>query len=152
MYYDLYKELSERSFSEIKQDERLLLSFLKLYSICYLNGVAPNWCEKCQQEYFIQFKHDHRLNIINTKINHYMEVQNRTCKPAWNGLKYIRQTAQHWNDKTLTDSEAIYLLENNFILENQFIVLPEEWINRNKQIVNETIQIRPRKAGKNKSK
>lgn len=57
----------------------------------------------------------------------YEEAKNRTCKPNWNGLKYISSTARHWNNELLTDKDAIYLLEGGHLTTKDFEVLPAEY-------------------------
>lgn len=56
----------------------------------------------------------------------YDKAQVRTCKPAWNGLKYIPGTARHWNSLLITDEEAEMLLKKGFLTETDFTVLPQK--------------------------
>lgn len=53
------------------------------------------------------------------------QAKNRTCKPAWNGNKYINATARHWNSDFITDDDAIMLLDKGFLNESDFKILPE---------------------------
>lgn len=55
----------------------------------------------------------------------YEEVQNRTCEPVWNGLKYIHKAGRHYSDKNITDKQAIELLESGMLSEKDFNKLPE---------------------------
>jgi hypothetical protein len=52
------------------------------------------------------------------------KIKNRTCKPNWNGLKYIASTARHWNNELITDDEAQMLLAGKHLTNKDFVVLP----------------------------
>lgn len=115
------KELLSKSFEEI-EGSSLIINLLTIYSKLYLNGADPGSCGQCHRDYYIQLK----LNGME-QAEKYLEAQNRTCKPSWSGLKYIRTTAKHWNDQLLTDKEAIYLLENKHLEIKDFEVLPADF-------------------------
>ena len=50
-------------------------------------------------------------------------VKSRTCKPAWNGLRYIN--GDHYDNKNITDTEATNLLNNGLLNKTDFIKLPD---------------------------
>ena len=56
------------------------------------------------------------------------EINNRTCKPAFKGLKYLPKPAcKHVNDEYLTDKEAVKWLKIGLLKESDFEVLPEAY-------------------------
>lgn len=55
----------------------------------------------------------------------YEKAKERTCKPAWKGLKYLPQEAKHFNSELLTDEQAVTLLQRGHLKETDFIKLPE---------------------------
>lgn len=52
-------------------------------------------------------------------------IKERTNKPAWNGLKFIRQAGEHYHADLLTDELAISLLKRGFLTEKDFVILPK---------------------------
>jgi hypothetical protein len=115
------KEVLAKSFEEVSASS-LVLKLLDCYSKLYINGSQPGICGLCLRNYYTELK---KNGMELAKI--YEEVKNRTCKPAWNGLKYIPSTARHWNNELITDKDAMYLLEKGFVKENEFEILPSEW-------------------------
>lgn len=115
------KEVLSKSFEEVSASS-LVLTLLECYSKLYLNGGQPGACSKCHRDYYIELKKTGMEKAIN-----FEEVKTRTCKPAWNGLKYINATARHWNNELLTDKDAIGLLEKKFLFESDFEILPVNW-------------------------
>ena len=53
------------------------------------------------------------------------QIAERTCQPAWVGLKYIRQANDHFHSEFLTDEKATALLNKGFLTEKDFKVLPQ---------------------------
>ena len=105
----------------------LIIELLDIYSKLYLNGGQPNACERCHREYFAKL-------IKNGKImaEKYQEVLNRTCIPAWKGVKYIPKQARHFDSENMTDAEAIRFLKQGQLDEDDFIKLPKV-LNENKE-------------------
>lgn len=118
---ELYKQIQGKSFTEIKQDEKLLLVFLRLYSYIYLQGKRPEWCEKCQEKYYRQLRTDEKNGKINELMNEAEKIKNRKIKPNWHGLIYLPKTGQHWNNETMTDEKALYLIDNGFLSADYFV-------------------------------
>lgn len=116
---DQVSEVINKSFEEVSASS-LILTLLNCYSKLYLNGADPGTCGKCHQDFYIQLK---KNGMELAKL--YEEAKNRTCKPAWSGLKYIPATARHWNDELITDKDAVYLLDNGFCKASDFETLPE---------------------------
>jgi len=54
----------------------------------------------------------------------YDKAKTRTCKPAWDGLKYIPATARHWSSELITDEQAQKLLNEGHLREIDFQILP----------------------------
>lgn len=112
------REVLDKSFEEV-QASSLILGLLTVYSKLYLNGGYPGTCGACHRDYYNQLKNN-GMELA----KQYEEAKNRTCKPAWNGLIYIRDTARHWNSELLTDKEAMMLLEKGFLKSADFSILP----------------------------
>lgn len=118
---EIVNKLQSVSFEEIKSSE-LAIELLWAYSKLFNNGKEPSWCVRCMKGYYQEI-------IKNgTKMAEKLtEAENRTCKPNWNGLKYIHKAGRHYSNLYITDKEAIYLLENNLINEDQFDILPVDY-------------------------
>jgi hypothetical protein len=104
---------------EVVNSTSLVLKLLNSYSKLYLNGAQPGGCSLCIRDYYNK--------LLRTGMDlalKYEEAKNRTCKPAWNGLKYIPSTARHWNSELITDSDAKYLLSESHLKESDFEILP----------------------------
>lgn len=125
------REVLDKSFEEV-QASSFILNLLSIYSKLYLNGGQPGTCGACHRDYYNQLK-SNGMELAKA----YEEAKNRTCKPAWNGLIYIRDTARHWNSELLTDKEAINLLEKGFLKSSDFTTLPSDF---NKPVPEEKIQ------------
>jgi hypothetical protein len=107
----------------------LSVLLLKCYSVLYLNGGQPRFCEASQRKYYNQLKVDgmERAKLLEA-------VKSRTCEPAWNGLKYYPATGEHINNEWITDEQAIKYLKLGLLKERDFITLPKLYK------VNETIE------------
>ena len=57
------------------------------------------------------------------------KVKNRTCKPNWKGLRFIK--GNHYNNENITDAEAIKLLRAGLLQHSDFEVLPEGLVIKN---------------------
>ncbi|HON19723.1 MAG TPA: hypothetical protein PLW70_00100 [Bacteroidales bacterium] len=55
------------------------------------------------------------------------EAKERTCVPAFKGVKYISRAAKYFNADTLSDRDAIFLLKHKCLTEEDFIKLPTGW-------------------------
>jgi hypothetical protein len=99
----------------------LSLKLLNCYSKLYLCGGQPRTCTNSQRTYYQEL-----IKTGITMAEKYDKAQVRTCKPAWNGLKYIPATARHWNSQLVTDEEAEMLLKKGFLTEKDFSILPSK--------------------------
>lgn len=118
---ELVKEILSHSIEEVIASS-LSLKLLKVYSTLYLNGRQPRLCAGCQRDYYIQLSKNGLL-----KAKQMENIKDRTCKPAWKGLKYIPPTGRHWNDKLITDAEANKLLRAGHLKEEDFHKLPDNY-------------------------
>lgn len=116
---DQVREVLNKSFEEVSASS-LIISLLNCYSKLYLNGGEPGTCGKCHRDFYYQLKQN-GMDLAQK----YDEAKNRTCKPAWTGLKYIPATARHWNDELITDKDAVYLLDKGYCKKEDFEILPE---------------------------
>lgn len=105
------------------------LNLLRCYSVIYLNGAQPKTCAKSQRQYYNQLKIN-GLEMAQKK----EETTERTCVPAWKGIKYVGQVKKegkivfahgHINPDTLTDKEAKRLLDLGVLKKTDFKVLPK---------------------------
>lgn len=101
----------------------LVLELMDIYSKLFLNGSQVGYCEKCLSTYYNQLiKNGKEMAQL------YEQVKKRTCKPAWNGLRYIPRQARHFNSDLMTDEQATELLIDGVFKESDFEVLPEIYI------------------------
>lgn len=115
---DKLQKILSTSIEEVVASS-LVLDLIDLYSKLYLNGSNPGGCEKC-----LRTAYNELMKTGMEKIKQLEEIKSRTCKPAWNGLKYINATARHWNSDLITDNEAIKLLEAGHLKKVDFEILP----------------------------
>lgn len=95
----------------------LSLDLLKVYSVLYLDGAAPKACAAAQRKYY---------NILKLKgVEMAKEIENRTCAPAWKGLRFTQKTQSHFLDTKITDKQAMYLIRIGALSEKDFTKLPE---------------------------
>lgn len=73
------------------------------------------------------------------------EAKNRTCVPAWKGLKFIFKRARHYNNALITDEQAVELLNEGLLSESDFKKLPEGYKAKGPS------QPKPKGKGKGKS-
>lgn len=111
-------EVISKSFEEVAASS-LILKLINCYSKLYLNGSQPSGCTKCLRTYYQELKKT-GMELAQK----FEDVKNRTCKPNWNGLRYIPATARHWNNELVSDKEAEMLLEKGWLKESDFEVLP----------------------------
>ncbi len=137
------QELLKKDFGEIISSPDSL-KLLKYYSILYLNGGQPKTCEASQREYYTQLQ----LTGI-MKAEQYEEINKRTCKPKWVGLKFIPSQGRHFSNEFITDIQATQLLEKGVLKESDFEVLPNLYLEEKeieKQIIEEEKEIKPKKV------
>lgn len=125
------REVLDKSFEEVNASS-LILSLLSIYSKLYLNGAQPGTCGACHRDFYSQLKNNGMELAKN-----YDEAKSRTCKPSWNGIRYIAATARWWNSELITDKEALMLLEKGFQKPSDFTILPSDF---NKPIPEEKVQ------------
>jgi hypothetical protein len=94
------------------------LKLLKLASILLLNGGQPRTCANSIRKYFEQLK-----TIDMNAVERAEQVKNRTCVPKWNGLRYIK--GNHYDNKNITDNEAIQLIRAGLLSKNDFEKMPD---------------------------
>lgn len=128
-----YNELIQYNADQIIKSA-LSLKLLNLYSILYLNGYQPRWCESCQRDYFIELQ---KTGL--KKIELMQEYESRTLIPNWTELKYIRVENQHFNSLYITDKQAFELLKHGLLTEKDFIKLPDCYI----EIIEVPVNIEP---------
>jgi hypothetical protein len=120
MIIDDVKEVLNTPFEKVVSTP-LSLKLLSCYSKLYLCGGQPRTCTNSQRNYYQQL-----LKNGIEMAKKFEQAKNRTCKPAWKGLKYIPATARHWNSEFLSDDEASMLLKKGFVKESDFEVLPDD--------------------------
>ncbi len=117
---DKVKAILDRDISVVLKSGDLSLSLLKCYSILYLGGGQPRTCEKQQRKYYSQLQKD---GIMKAELQ--KEIDNRTCKPIFKGLKYLPMPyCKHISAATLTDKDAVDLLKKKILKESDFAKLP----------------------------
>jgi len=119
-YTELVAEVIEHEVGEVIASPILILQLLSVYSALYLQGKNPGICGKCHKDYYYKLK----ANGME-KAKEADEAKNRTCQPKWRGLRFIGKVARHFNDKLLTDAQAISLLDAKLLKPEDFIKLPD---------------------------
>lgn len=114
--------LIKTDINSIISDAKLSLSLIRCYSILYVGGKAVGWCEKSQRKYYEQLIKD---GIMKAKLLE--EVKNRTCVPAFTGLRFICGANLHIRPEYLSDKLAIEYLEKRYLKKEDFTVLPKEY-------------------------
>jgi hypothetical protein len=123
----------------------LVLKLLNVYSILFLNGKDPGNCSKCHRDIYRKLQNEGKKQLIL-----YSQVMERTNKPKWKGVKYLPQTASHYNSDTITDAQALDLLERKFLKESDFETLPLKYWenNQNPPTIEPTEENKPKKNKK----
>jgi len=118
MLVDEVKEILSKDVEDVIASS-LSLSLLKVYSILYLYGKQPNWCEKCLTDYYNKLKKDgmERAKKLDEKI---VKIK----KGAIKGLTYYPDLRKHISGENITDSDAKFLLKKGWLKETDFEVLP----------------------------
>lgn len=120
--FEKVTEIISKDFEEIYTSS-LSLQLLDCYKKLYLNGKQPKSCKESQKIYFQRLLQD---GIQKAKIMD--EVRTfKLKKPT--GLKYVGGIFhKHFNLETLTDTEAVKLLESGWMHESEFDKLPTKYI------------------------
>jgi len=145
---DEVKQLLNKEFEEIVSSSDSL-KLLRVYSKLYLHGGQPKTCTDSQRSYFIQLQ----INGI-MKAEEFEQLNKRTCKPKWVGLKFIPSQGRHFSNEFITDLQATTLLQKGILKESDFEKLPALYLEEKeieKQIIEEE-QIEPVKAKPRKPK
>jgi len=139
-----FNKLIKLDIAQIVSSE-LCLELLKCYSILYLGGIAPSFCEICIRGYFTELKKTGEMRIIN-----YEKIKSRTLIPNWCGLKYIPAESDHFNSEMLTDETAGILLFKGSLQESDFKKLPDSYITFKNSKEKKEGELQPRRIKKNK--
>ena len=136
-------DIDEVLQKEVKEviSSPLSLKLLNIYSILYLGGSQPRWCERSQTSYYNQI-----ASTGYQKLNEMKEILNRTCELKPDMLIYVSSLAMHITSANITDWIACEGLTKGFLKESQFIKLPDCWINKVEEVgnkVEETILEQP---------
>lgn len=100
------------------------LDLIYCYSKLYLNGAQCSTCEVSMRKYYNELE-----NTGLIMAEKFDNLKNRTCKPAWNGNKYIPKAARHYSSEYITDDEAVDLLNRGILTANDFDTLPGDYDN-----------------------
>lgn len=95
------------------------LDLIYCYSKLYLNGAQCSTCEVSMRKYYNELE---KTGLVMAE--KFDNLKNRTCKPAWNGNKYIPKAARHYSSEYITDDEAVDLLNRGILTANDFDTFP----------------------------
>lgn len=117
----LYDEILnlEHAGVDVVIKSTLSLTLLKIYSILFMNGAAPRACERAQRQYYKKLTQEGKKMA--------KDIDNRTCVPAWKGLRYVKKMATHILDTKITDEQACYALYLGALRPSDFIKLPDNY-------------------------
>lgn len=111
----------ENSVETVLKDGVLTMNLLRVYSTLYLaKNEQPRTCASAIREYYGLIKKE---GIMKVDLNE--QIKNRTCKPKWNGNKYIMGTGEFISSLYITDEKAKDLLAKGKLKESDFLVLPK---------------------------
>jgi hypothetical protein len=128
---DHYNKIRELSVDEVLGDPVALRSLLILASALLLGGGQPAICNSCLRDYYYQIVNNYE------KLNkNYQTMKNRTCKPKWVGVKYVKGAL--YDSETITDEQALSALKNGYLTEKDFEKLPEEPKDDTIELIEET--------------
>lgn len=113
-------EIKKHSFEIVINSPELCLSLIKCYSKLYKAGCQVKTCKNSLYLYYNQILNN---GIQMAELNE--ESKKRTCIPAFTGRRYISRAGRNFHSETLTDRDAIFLLEKGFLTESDFLKLPD---------------------------
>mgnify|MGYP001172527085 CR=1 FL=1 len=126
MLIEKVQRILARSVEEVISSP-LSLDLLECYSKLYINGAQPRSCAGSMRKYYAE--------LTKTGVQKAMELnqtKERTCKPAWKGLKYIivkendyAAKGMHVSSEHITDEQAKKYLRIGALVESDFEILPE---------------------------
>jgi hypothetical protein len=119
---DEVKKILSHSSGEVIADPELCFSLIKCYSRLYKVGCSVR---TCKNSLYLYYKILQKNGIEMATINE--QAKERTCVPAFKGIKYISRAAKYFNADLLTDRDAIFLLQHKCLTEEDFIKLPTGW-------------------------
>jgi hypothetical protein len=111
--------LIKSDINTILKDKELSLLLLKTYSVLYLSGKQPNFCEKCMHGYYIK--------IVNNGIKQIEFMESKTCKLK-PGVFFVAKQGMHYSDANVNDEKAIQLLNLGYLKETHFETLPKNYL------------------------
>ena len=135
-----YNKIRELSVDEVLGDPVALRSLLILASALLLGGGQPAMCNSCLRDYYYQI-----INNFEKLNQNYQTMKNRTCKPKWVGIKYVKGAL--YDSATITDEQALSALANGYLTEDDFEVLPEQPKEQEIELVEEPIA-KPKRTSK----
>jgi len=125
-----YNKIRELSVDEVLGDPVALRSLLILASALLLGGGQPAMCNSCLRDYYFQI-----INNFEKLNQNYQTMKNRTCKPKWVGIKYVKGAL--YDSATITDEQALSALANGYLTEDDFEVLPEQPKDKEIELIDE---------------
>jgi len=119
---DEVKKILSHSSGEVIADPELCFSLIKCYSRLYKGGCSVR---TCKNSLYLYYKILQKNGIEMATINE--QAKERTCVPAFKGIKYISRAAKYFNADLLTDRDAIFLLKHKCLTEEDCIKSPTGW-------------------------
>lgn len=117
MIIDKVNRIIKEGFDSIQKTDPLLI--IEVWSKLFNNGEQCRMCIASQKKYY--------SDILTKGIKmaeEFKEIEKRTCVPTFKGLKYVAGKG-HFLADTITDEDAIEMLEKGILKESDFKVLPE---------------------------
>lgn len=125
-------ELIKMNDADILNDSALFIKFVRIFKLLFEIDILS--CGSCQKDkkFLTEFKNKGMERAKLYDLQH-----NRTCKPAWNGIKQCIETGVRvffiHADK-VTDTLAIDLLKKGILKESDFEIFPENYIKSTTEI------------------
>lgn len=130
-YVEIVKYILSKSVEDIMASPDCL-KLIRCYSVLYENNQRVGTCVVSQRKYYNQLK----KNGLQMAQN-YDVIKTRTNQPNWVGIIAVSATNKHYNSETISDEEATNLLNNKYLEERYFKVLPQPYLDQFKSFEND---------------
>lgn len=123
----IYNELRVLDFGTIVKDSTLSAKLILFHKMIYNNGQKEGTCQLSRHYYYCCLQKNGK-----EKMENYKQIQNRTFKLKWSGIKFINHKQIH--SEYINDLQAIELLNSGYLTENDFVTLPQGYKVESKEL------------------
>lgn len=123
----IYNELVKLDIGTILKNSALSEKLIQFYKVLYNNGQNAGRCERSRHYFYLCLQKNGK-----EKMENYKQIQNRTFKLKWSGIKFINHKQIH--SEYINDLQAIELLNSGYLTESDFVTLPQGYKVETKEI------------------